>query len=148
MTLYGSIDGRAASSWSANSDALVVGVALKSGELRTGLVSHSTGRMTLLPGSTAFGVVEFDWLMDGRLAYVTSAGRTGFPTNDELATKAAGRWRATWRGIEPQVTVSSANPSVDSSPTPPPGSLLVARPPPGEALVRAEPAFPPPARSP
>ena len=148
MMLYESIDGRAASGWSANSDALVVGVALKSGELRTGVVSPSTGRLTLLPGSTPFSVVEFDWLMDGRLVYVTSAGRTGFPTNEELATKVADRWRATWRGIEPQVTVSSANPSVDSSPIPPPGSLMAANTATGEAVKLAGGDFLSPAVSP
>ena len=148
MMLYQSIDGRAASSWSAKSDALVVGVALKSGELRTGLVSPSRDQVTLLPGSTPFGVVEFDWLTDGRLVYVTSAGRTGFPTNEELATKAADRWRATWRGIEPQVTVSSANPSVDASPLPPPGSLMVARPATGEVMKLADGDFLTPTVSP
>src|SRR5258708_5446926 len=148
MILYQSIDGRAGSSWSAKSDALVVGVALKSGELRTGLVNGSTGQLTLLPGSTPFGVVEFDWLMDGRLVYVTSAGRTGVPTNEELATKAADRWRATWRGIEPQVTVSSANPSVVSSPIPPPGALMAARTATGEAVKLADGDFLTPAVSP
>jgi dipeptidyl aminopeptidase/acylaminoacyl peptidase len=148
ITLYESLGAPASSGWSANSDILVVGVATKSGEFRTGLVSPSTGQLTLLPGSTPFGVVEFDWLSDGRLVYVTSAGRTGVPTNEELATKAADRWRATWRGIEPQVTVSSADPSVDSSPIPPPGSLRLAQTATGDTVKLADGDFLAPAVSP
>jgi dipeptidyl aminopeptidase/acylaminoacyl peptidase len=148
MMLYESMDATTASSWSAESDVLVVGVATMSGEFRTGVVSPATGQLKLLPGSTPFGVVEFDWLANGRLVYVTSAGRTGVPTNEELATKAADRWRATWRGIEPQVTVSSSNPSVDSFPIPPPGSLMLAQTATGEAVKLADGDFLSPTVSP
>jgi dipeptidyl aminopeptidase/acylaminoacyl peptidase len=148
VTLYQSFELQAAGSWSTHSDVLVVGVGMKSGQLRTALVNVATAQLKLLPGTTPFVVTEFDWLKDGRLLYVTSRGRTGLPTNEELITKPADRWRATWKGIEPQVTVSSANPSVDASPIPPPGSLMVAQPQTGEALELAKGDFLTPTVSP
>jgi acetyl esterase/lipase len=148
VTLYQSFEPQAPDSWSAKSDLLVVNVAMKSGGLRTALLNAATAQLKLLPGPTPFAVKEFDWLKDGRLLYVTSRGRTGLPTNEELATKAADRWRATWKGLGPQVTVSSANPSVDASPIPPPGSLMLAQPDTGEAIELAKGDFLTPTVSP
>lgn len=131
--------GRAA--WSPDGDGLVVMQALD-GEIGYAYWDMPTGQVRPLPGrpDLQFSIYHppvFEWAGKHLVYPALAEGGHQTVSNSQTLERAGRAWRSAWSRPDPQVTVSSANPALQTS-RPLPGRLMLADPRRGTAKEIAE----------